>query len=118
MPHTALACQTSKMGNSDTCPRPTAGMFGGGGRAQGADGMGHKALSRFGEFVETFTEMVCTAQEFVRECHAGRSRQGAQGAHLNPLGLFLEPPGPLLTHPHTVCMACSEHLPTRLNPPG
>jgi len=35
---------------------------------------------------------------------------------LNPLGLFLEPPGPLLTHLHTVYMAYSECLPTRLNP--
>ena len=35
---------------------------------------------------------------------------------MNPLGLFLEPPGPLLTHLHTVLMACSECLPTRLNP--
>jgi hypothetical protein len=35
---------------------------------------------------------------------------------LNPLGLFLEPPGPLLTHPHTVYTAYSERLPTRLNP--
>ena len=46
------------------------GMFGGRG-AQGADGMGRKALSRFGEFVEMFTELVCAAQEFVREYHAG-----------------------------------------------
>ena len=35
---------------------------------------------------------------------------------MNPLGLFLDPPGPLLTHLHTVCMAYSECLPTRLNP--
>ena len=35
---------------------------------------------------------------------------------MNPLGLFLEPSGPLLTHLHTVYMACSERLPTRLNP--
>ena len=35
---------------------------------------------------------------------------------MNPLGLFLEPPGPLLTHLHTVYMAYSECLPTRLNP--
>ena len=35
---------------------------------------------------------------------------------MNPLGLFLEPPGPLLTHLHTVYMAYSERLPTRLNP--
>jgi hypothetical protein len=40
---------------------------------------------------------------------AGRSRSGVQGAHLNPLR-------PLLTHPHTVYMACSECLPTHLNP--
>ena len=35
---------------------------------------------------------------------------------MNPLSLFLEPPGPLLTHLHTVYMAYSERLPTRLNP--
>ena len=35
---------------------------------------------------------------------------------MNPLGLFLEPPGPLLTHLYTVYMAYSECLPTRLNP--
>ena len=35
---------------------------------------------------------------------------------MNPLDLFLEPPGPLLTHLRTVNMACSERLPTRLNP--
>ena len=35
---------------------------------------------------------------------------------MNPLGLFFEPPGPLLTHLHTVYMAYSECLPTRLNP--
>ena len=46
----------------------------------------------------------------------GRNRSGVQGARLNPLGLFLEPPGPLLTHIHTVYMAYSERLPTRLNP--
>jgi hypothetical protein len=40
----------------------------------------------------------------------GATDRGFQGAHLNPLGLFLEPPGPLLTHLHTVCMAHSERL--------
>jgi hypothetical protein len=34
---------------------------------------------------------------------------------LNPLGLFFGPPGPLLTHLHTVSIAYSECLPTRLN---
>ena len=46
----------------------------------------------------------------------GATYRGFKGAHLNPLGLFLEPPGPLLTHLHTVYMAYSECLPTRLNP--
>ena len=32
------------------------------------------------------------------------------------MGLFLEPPGPLLTHLHTVYMAYSECLSTRLDP--
>ena len=35
---------------------------------------------------------------------------------MNPLGLFLEPLGPILTHLHTVHMVYSERLPTRLNP--
>ena len=35
---------------------------------------------------------------------------------MNPLGLFLEPPGPLLTHIHTVYIRYSECLPTYLNP--
>ena len=35
---------------------------------------------------------------------------------MNPLALFLEPPGPLLTHLHAVYIAYSECLPTRLNP--
>ena len=35
---------------------------------------------------------------------------------MNPLGLFLEPPGPLRTHLHTVHMAYCERFPTRLNP--
>ena len=30
-----------------------------------------KAHNKFGEFVETFTELVCAAQEFVREFHGG-----------------------------------------------
>jgi hypothetical protein len=47
---------------------------------------------------------------------AGSNRSGVQGAHLNPHGPLFEPPGPLLTHLHTVCMACSECLPTGLNP--
>ena len=34
---------------------------------------------------------------------------------MNPLGLFLEPPGPLPTHLHAVTIAYSECLPTRLN---
>ena len=46
----------------------------------------------------------------------GRDRQGVQGAHLNPLGLSLEPPGPLLTRLHTVYIGRSECLTTRLNP--
>jgi hypothetical protein len=33
-------------------------------------------------------------------------------------GGSLEPSGPLHTHLHTAHMACSECLPTRLNPPG
>jgi hypothetical protein len=39
-------------------------------------------------------------QKLAEEYDPGRNRWGVQGAHLNPLGLFLEPPGPLLTHLH------------------
>jgi hypothetical protein len=35
-------------------------------------------------------------EEITMEYRAGSNRSGVQGAHLNPLGLFLEPPGPLL----------------------
>jgi acyl-coenzyme A synthetase/AMP-(fatty) acid ligase len=41
---------------------------------------------------------------------------GGSGGSLEPLGPLLAPPGPLLTHLHTVYMAYSECLPTRLNP--
>jgi hypothetical protein len=42
---------------------------------------------------------------------------GSAGDSLEPPGPLLEPPaGPLLTHLHTVYMAYSERLPTRLNP--
>jgi hypothetical protein len=41
---------------------------------------------------------------------------GGSGGPLEPPGPLLEPPGPLLTHLHTVCMAYSGCLPTRLNP--
>lgn len=42
--------------------------------AMGEDGLGlggYQAKSRFGEFVDTFTGLVCAAQEFVREFHGG-----------------------------------------------
>ena len=35
---------------------------------------------------------------------------------MNPHGPLLEPPGPLLTHFHTIYIAYSERLPTRLSP--
>ena len=41
------------------------------GQQQRGGGIATKALSRFGEFVETFTELVCTAQEFVRSYYGG-----------------------------------------------
>jgi hypothetical protein len=47
----------------------------------------------------------------VREQQIGGSR-----GSLEPPGPLLDPPGPLLTHLHTVFMAYSECLPTRLNP--
>ena len=50
---------------------------------------------------------------------AARDREqqiGGSGGSLEPPGPLLEPPGPLLTHLHTVYMAYSECLPTRLNP--
>ena len=43
---------------------------------------------------------------------------GGSGGSLEPPGPLLEPPGPLLTRLHTVYIACSERLPTRLNPPA
>jgi hypothetical protein len=46
----------------------------------------------------------------------GEADTGVQGARLNPLGPLLDPPGPLLTHLHTVYIAYSECLPTRLTP--
>jgi hypothetical protein len=47
----------------------------------------------------------------------GREQQiGGSGGSLEPPGLPFEPPGPLLTHLRTVYMACSEYLPTHLNP--
>ena len=49
-----------------------------------------------------------------REQHIGDS--GGSLEPPGPLGLFLKPPGPLLTHFHTVYMAYSEFLPTRLKP--
>jgi hypothetical protein len=47
-----------------------------GGRRRGGGGGGYdyqkfQAKSRFGEFVDTFTDLICTAQEFVREFHGG-----------------------------------------------
>jgi hypothetical protein len=41
---------------------------------------------------------------------------GGSGGSLEPPGPLLESPGPLLTHLHTVYIAYSECLPTRLNP--
>jgi hypothetical protein len=47
----------------------------------------------------------------------GREKQiGGSGGSLEPPGPLLEPPGPLLTRLHTVYIAYSEWLPTRLNP--
>ena len=44
------------------------------------------------------------------------NREGVQGGHLNPLSVFLNPHGLLLTHLHTVCVEYSDRLPTLLNP--
>jgi hypothetical protein len=47
----------------------------------------------------------------------GREQQiGGSGGSLEPPGPHLQPPGPLLTRLHTVHIAYSECLPTRLNP--
>ena len=49
----------------------------------------------------------------------GEQQIGGSGDSPEPPGPLPEPPGPLLTHLHTVHMAYSECLPTRLNPlPG
>lgn len=43
----------------------------GGRGGRGTDGTNYQAKSRFGEFVDTFTDLVCCAQEFVRKFHGG-----------------------------------------------
>ena len=51
-----------------------ADPFAAGGGRGGAPAFGstqYQAKSRFGEFVDTFTELVCAAQEFVRNFHGG-----------------------------------------------
>ena len=54
---------------------------------------------------------VLNQKAFVRE-----QQTGGSGGSLEPPGPLLDPPGPLLTQLHTVYMAYSERLPTRLNP--
>jgi hypothetical protein len=46
----------------------------------------------------------------------GATERGFRGLTRTPCASSLNPRGPLLTHLHTVCMAYSERLPTRLNP--
>jgi hypothetical protein len=58
-----------------------------------------------------FNLAVAPAGRGAREKNMG----GSRGSLESP-GPLLEPPGPLLTHLHTVCMAYSECLRTRLNP--
>jgi hypothetical protein len=58
------------------------------------------------------------ARESVRDGREPGSNSGDPGGSLEPPGPLREPPGPLLTHIRTVCMAYSECLPTRLNPPA
>ena len=45
-----------------------------------------------------------------------QQQMGGSGGSLEPPGPLLEPPWPLIMHPHTVYVACSERLPTRLSP--
>jgi hypothetical protein len=52
----------------------------------------------------------------VDEAWVREKQIGGSGGSLEPPAPILGPPGPLLTHLHTVYMACSECLPTRLNP--
>jgi hypothetical protein len=47
---------------------------------------------------------------------AGKQHIGGSGGSLEPPGPLLETPGPRLTHLHTVYIAYSVCLPTRLNP--
>jgi hypothetical protein len=76
----------SKVANSDTRPRPTTG-------AERLAGQHTQGLVQHGE-----------------------KQIGGSGGLLEPPGPLLDPPGHLLAHLHTVCMACSERLPTGLNP--
>jgi hypothetical protein len=49
--------------------------------------------------------------------HQAREQQmGGSGGSVEPPAPLLDPPGPLLMHRHTVCIAYFECLPTRLNP--
>ena len=52
----------------------------------------------------------------VGQCGRREQQIGGSGGSLEPHGPLLEPPGPLLTHLHTVYMAHSERLPTRVTP--
>jgi hypothetical protein len=65
---------------------------------------GLTAHARPGEQTTTMSPTHCFFTARCREKEIGGS------------GGSLEPPGPLLTHLHTVSMAYSECVPTRLNP--
>ena len=57
-----------------------------------------------------------TARFSTRAALSREQQMGGSGGSIEPPGPLLEPPEPLLTHLHTVYIACYECLPTHLNP--
>ena len=145
MPHKVLECHVSNMVNSDTRPRPTTKDLGcavvvpwvitpcadrGASAAACIDANapavgnnctceapGAEANEGEGWFVVWDSGAGNSPGVCYSELHVAREQQiGGSGGSLEPPGPLLESPGPLLTHLHTVYMAYSECLPTRLNP--
>jgi hypothetical protein len=92
--------------------------FQGGGGASGAKVQRVYARpGRYSEMVEVSDEAGHSSVDFAAVVvHDMEKQIGGSGGSLEPPVPLLEPPGPLLTHLHTVYTAYSECLPTRLNP--